>query len=492
MATVPASQQAREDAGLWAPAYRALTIGLVLTTTLIASEALSVVTIMPRVARELGGLNLYGWVFSAFMLGSVIGTVAAGRAADRAGPARPYIAGLLLFSVGLVLAGLAPSMSVLVLARVVQGAGAGAVPAIAYVVIGRTLPERLRARMLALLSSAWVLPGLIGPGLSAEVTQLVGWRWVFLGLLPLVAIAGLLVARALRTRASPAPTPERVAGVEEHRLRDAIRAAVGAALLLAGLSSRSAPIALALICLALIVGLPALRRLLPRGTLLARRGLPVVVLSRGLLTFAFFGADAFVALAVTTALHHSTALAGVVITCSTLAWTAGSWLQVRLCRRTQERSLISAGLVLLLAGIAGMIVSLRPGVGVGACLLAWSLAGFGMGLAYSPISLMTMREAPAGGAGWASAALTLSDVLGTALGAGVGGAALVAGTHRGWSLSSALTAVFVIAAAGAVLALCVARRLPLTPRPPSRGHRGVRADQDSRASAPELSTPLRV
>src|ERR1700755_894337 len=79
--------------GLWAPQRRALTTGLVLTITFVASEALAVVTVMPVVARDLGGLRLYGWVFSGFMLGSVVGIVAAGREADRRGPAVPFRAG---------------------------------------------------------------------------------------------------------------------------------------------------------------------------------------------------------------------------------------------------------------------------------------------------------------------------------------------------------------------------------------------------------------
>src|SRR5213595_2281277 len=121
--------------GLWAPQRRALTTGLVLTITFVASEALAVVTVMPLVARDLGGLRLYGWVFSAFMLGSLVGIVAAGREADRRGPAVPYVAGLVLFGAGLAVAGLAPTMPVLVVGRALQGIGASAVPAIAYVAI---------------------------------------------------------------------------------------------------------------------------------------------------------------------------------------------------------------------------------------------------------------------------------------------------------------------------------------------------------------------
>ena len=208
--------------GLWAPPNRALTAGLVLAITFVAAEALAVVTIMPVVARDLGGLWLYGWVFSAFMLGSIVGIVAAGREADRHGPALPFLAGLVLFSAGLAVAGLAPSMLILVAGRALQGIGGGAVPAVAYASIGRGLPGRLRARMMAVLSTAWVVPGLAGPALSAEVAHLFGWRWVFLGLLPLVAIAGLIAVPSLR-RLGPPGT--RHAG--GHRLTDGVRVAAG-------------------------------------------------------------------------------------------------------------------------------------------------------------------------------------------------------------------------------------------------------------------------
>ncbi len=183
--------------GLWSAQRRALTAGLVLTITFIASEALAVVTIMPVVAHDLGGLNLYGWVFSAFMLGSVVGIVAAGRQADRRGPGPPFVGGLALFGAGLATAGLAPTMLVLISGRFLQGLGAGAVPAVAYVAIGRSLPEHLRARMMAVLSTAWVVPGLVGPAVSAAVAGFFGWRWVFLGLLPLVAVTGSLALPAL-------------------------------------------------------------------------------------------------------------------------------------------------------------------------------------------------------------------------------------------------------------------------------------------------------
>src|SRR5215472_2675289 len=81
---------------LWAPDIRALTVGLILTITVVASESLAVITVLPVVARDLGGLRLYGWASGGFMLSSVVGVVAGGRENDRRGPALPFTAGLVL------------------------------------------------------------------------------------------------------------------------------------------------------------------------------------------------------------------------------------------------------------------------------------------------------------------------------------------------------------------------------------------------------------
>ena len=108
---------------LWRADRRALTIGLILTITLVAFEALAVSTVMPIVAAELGGFELYGWVFSAFFLGSLIGIVVVGGLIDRGGLAVPFVAGLGLFAAGLLIGGLAPSMPVLVAARLIQEIG---------------------------------------------------------------------------------------------------------------------------------------------------------------------------------------------------------------------------------------------------------------------------------------------------------------------------------------------------------------------------------
>jgi MFS family permease len=477
-----------EAGGLMAPQRRALTVGLVLTITFVASESLAVVTIMPVVARDLGGLRLYGWVFSGFMLGSVIGIVAAGREADRRGPAVPFVAGVVLFGSGLATAGLAPSMGVLVAGRVLQGIGAGAVPSVAYATIGRSLPSTMRARMMAVLSTAWVAPGLVGPAVSAEVARLFGWRWVFLGLLPIVAVAGGIAVPALVRLGPPA-----AAGAEEHRMIDGFRTAAGATMLLAGLTFAAGSSGtgtdrlgailggLGLIAAGLAVGLPALRRLFPAGTLTARPGLPATILTRGLLTFTFFGADAYVTLAVTVVRHRTPVVAGIAVTGATVAWTIGAWIQARLSETWEGRRLVRSGLVIILVGIAGMVLVLQPAVPVAVGLAAWTVAGLGMGLAYAPISLMMLQKAPPGQEGRVSASLNLADVLGDAIGIGVGGAAVAAAAGR--DLRLGIAAAFAAAAAVGVVALAVTRRLPAgptsAPLPPAAEQAAVRPRESS-------------
>ncbi|HZD00743.1 MAG TPA: MFS transporter [Actinomycetes bacterium] len=445
-------------AGLFTPALRTLTVGLVLTVTLVAFEALAVITILPAIKDDLGGLRLYGWVTSAFFLGTLVGIVVAGEEADRRGPAPPYVLGILLFAAGLTIGGLAPTMLVLVLARALQGIGAGAIPATAYASIGRSYPEALRPRLFAVLSTAWVAPGLLGPALSALVATHLGWRYVFLGLLPLVLFAAALALPALRRLGRPSEAVSGGSGGAS--LLDAVRVAAGAGALLSGLMSRSPLLALPLVAVGALVGLRPLLRLLPVGTLRARHGLPIAILSRGLLTFAFFGADTYVPLAITAVKGYSTAVASIAVTAATLTWALGAWIQERRATAWSSRRLVRTGVALLVAGIAAEAVSLLGPVPVSVAIAGWGLGGLGVGLAYSPISVTVLGLAPVARQGRASAQLQLSDMLGTALGAGLGGVLIAVGVAADWPGWVGLAGAFVMAGAVALANLVLARRLP--------------------------------
>lgn len=417
-----------DGSGLWSHSRRELTLGLVLTITLVAAEALAVSAAMPIVARDLGGAEEYGLVFSAFMVGSLLGIVIAGELIDRRGILAPFLAGLGLFASGLLLAGLAPSMEVLIAARFVQGIGGGAIPPVAYVAIGRSLPERLRPAMFAMLSTAWILPGVFGPAVGGAVAEFLHWRLVFLGLLPLVAISGWMSFDALRriVPAEPAAT-KRSSGA---RLRDAALIAVGVVLVTGGLSSSTDPMLLAALALpGVALTLFAFHRLVPAGTLVATRGYPTAVLLRGFITFVFFVYDPYIPLLLTEVRDWTPTMAGVALTAATVSWTMGSWTQARLSTRIPHERFALAGFGVVAVGTALVMSVLIPEIPTWVVVPTFALAGYGMGLGYAQFALIVLRDVPAPDQGTVTSGLTLSDSLGATLGASVG-AALIAASER--------------------------------------------------------------
>ena len=456
---------ASRDDGLWSPQRRALTGGLVLTITLVAFEALAISTVMPIVVRELGDQVLYGWVFTAFFLGSLIGIAVVGGVIDRSGLGRPFALGLGLFAIGLLMGGLAPSMWILVIARFIQGLGAGTIPPIAYVAIGRSLPERLRPRMFATLSTAWVLPGVIGPAIAGLVAEFLGWRYVFLGLLPIIAVAGILTIRSLV--AVPAnelaqAAEDAAVQAERRRLPNALLVAAGAGLITVGMTSGVLLPTIGLIALGLAALIPALRRLTPPGTLTARPILPAAVLLRGVLTFMFFGVDAYVSLTLEEYRGLSAVAAGIALTAATVSWTAGSWIQARNAERWPTDRFVRAGFFVTIIGLASFAFVLVPEMPVVWAVPTFAIAGLGMGLAYAPLSLIMLREATPETQGSASSAMSLSDTLGTALGTGVSGAIIAAGVRATGASGAGLAAAFAVAIVVGVGGLVMTGRLRLS------------------------------
>ena len=452
----------RAGEGLWSPRHRTLTVGLVLTITLVAFEALAVSTIMPIVADELGGLELYGWVFTAFMLGSLIGIVVSGGFIDGRGLGPTFAGGIGLFAIGLVVGGFAPSMLILVVARFVQGLGAGAIPPIAYVAIGRRLPERLRPQMFATLSTAWVLPGVIGPAIAGFIGETFDWRAVFLGLLPLIALAALIAFPAVRLVGAPTTMVAAEAAASasfRRRFPLALMVAAGTGLFLAGLTSGQPLAMVALVVVGLVFALPALRALTPPGTLRAARGMPAAILTRGILTFAFFGVDAYVALALVSGRGQTVTQAGISLTAATLTWTAGSWVQARLSGRYPPERFVQTGLAVAVLGLAAFGVVLLPEISPWLAIPTFGLAGLGMGLAYAPLTLIVLRDAAPGEQGSASSALSLTDSLGTALGTGVTGALVAASVRADGMVVNGLVAGFGVAIGVGLVGLVLSGRL---------------------------------
>ncbi len=446
---------------LFAPGFRGLSAGLVSTITLIAVESLAIGTVMPKVVGELGDQELYGWIYAAFYLGNMLGISLVGPILDRVPVRLPFAVGLVLYAVGLLAAGAAPSMPVLIAARFVQGCGGGTLTPTSYVAIGRRLPQHLQPPMFALLSAAWVLPGLVGPSIAALVGQTVGWRWVFLGLLPLLALAGLVALHALGSvpavlRGEDDPEHE----VMARRAPFALLSLAGAGLVIAALTAPELSAAIGGTVLGLVLLVPAFRRLTPPGTLLVAEGVPAAVLLRGAMTFAFFASDGFLALLLQTWRGSTLQLTGIVFTVTTIAWSVATWLQARRIDRWGVVRFTRLGFVLLAVGALLSVAAVSPAVPPEVLAVTWILAGCGMGVMYSAVTLVVLRRSRPSEQGSATSALQLADILGTALGVGAGGAITAAGTRAGGDgLGWALAATFLVTAVVAVLGVLASGRL---------------------------------
>lgn len=440
-----------------------LSVGLVLMVTAVAFEGLAAPTVLPATLAQLGGVQLYGWAFSGFWLTNLVGIPLAGVEADRRGPLWPFAAGALAFSAGLVVAGLAPDMAWVVGGRIVQGLGAGAISSVTYVAIARGYPSATQPRMIAVISSAWVLPGLVGPALAGWVTDAYSWRWVFLALAPLLPLAALALAPALRRLPARRDDSRSEGRRPRAVVRDALLLAVGAGLALAAPSSGQPLVGALMGAGGIVLAVPPLRRLLPAGSLRARspRGATIAVLA--LLSVAFFGVEAFVPLVVASIRGAGTIAGGLALTAAAVTWASGSWLQARLAPRSSRRGVTAAGLLLVLGGVAAeLAVPLSGAIPVWVAAGGWAVAGLGMGLAYSTLTLTVIESAPPGGEGAATASAQLANTIGIALGTGLAGAviALAAGPV---GLAPGVVVADLLMLAVLLLALAASRSMPGAP-----------------------------
>jgi MFS family permease len=182
---------------------------------------------------------------------------------------------------------------------------------------------------------------------------------------------------------------------------------------------------------------------------------------RGIMTFAFFSADAYVALLLQTWRGTSPVLTGVVFTVTTIAWSCGSWWQAKRIDAWGQRRFVELGFLCIVVGSALTMPVASPGVSPWLAVITWSLPGIGMGLMYSAVTLVVLRRTEPSEQGAASSALQLADILGTVLGTGVGGAITAAGIRAGGDgLGWALGGVFAMSSVLAVVGVAASRRLP--------------------------------
>ncbi len=444
---------APEPSGIWSRRHRVTTLGSTGLVFLTAFEALAVTTVMPLVSRDLDGEALYALAFSAPLAVSIVGMVAAGGSADRHGPLRALIAAIALFALGLLCAGLAPGMLVLLLGRALQGLGSGAITVALYVLVARAYPDSLHPRIFGAFAAAWVLPSLIGPVVAGLVAEHWSWRWVFLGVLALVPITAAAVLPAARAASGLNPDAARMR-VAPLLLASAAATGVLAVGALAGAPSpATVPAVLGLV----VVILLTVRPLLPPGTLVARRGMPSVLLARAAVAAAFFGAEVYLPYLLIERDGISPAVAGVTLTGAALSWAAASNLQARLGERASHERIVLVGVSAVAVTVALVLAATLAGWPPPVLFAAWVLGGAGMGLAFPRFSTLVLARAPESERGFASSAMATAEAVAGALVLAVSGLVVAGLATAGGTASFA--AAFAIATGVAITAVLFALRM---------------------------------
>ncbi|WP_081746896.1 MFS transporter [Arthrobacter sp. H5] len=414
--------------GAMSARLRPLTIGILAIITCAAFEAMAVVTAMPSVAAELNGESSYGLAFSMYLTASLLGTVLAGSWCDRSGPRPALAVGMALMTSGLLVSGAAPVFWLMTTGRAVSGLGGGFMIVAVYVIIGQAFPQRTQPVVFGWLAAAWVVPSLVGPYLSGVLAEQASWRWVFLGVMPIVVGAFVLVWPRTRALGSPdQPSLDEQSGRRRALtglgLAGGVFAAQFAINSLAG-GGFAEPVGATLLTILAVLGLAAAAltfpRLLPPGTVRLARGLPSIIATRGLVNVAFFGAEAFIPLMLVSARGFDSATAGLTLSAAALGWSGGSFLQARVTFRRQW--LLVIGATLLSMSIGGLALSASPEVPFWILVTVWGLAGFAMGMTLSSTSVLVLKLSPPEERGRNSASLQLSDQLGGVIGTvGAGG-----------------------------------------------------------------------
>jgi EmrB/QacA subfamily drug resistance transporter len=360
-------------------------VGVMVVIFLFAIDATIVSTSMPTIVARLGGLDLYSWVFSIYMLTSALTTPVFGKLADLYSKRRLMLIGIAIFLIGSTLCGAAQSMEAMIVFRAVQGLGGGAIYALSFIVIGVIFPADQRAKMQGLISGLWGVASVLGPLAGGVIVEHTSWRWIFFVNLPLIAIATALIVIGLKEKPS-----------ERRRTKLDL---MGAAALLIGLLLIFYALAQSAHAHRAITGETA--GFIGAGVLvlmifyfIERRAaeplLPLDLFASGLYkastvvatlsAMGVFGAISYLPLYLQGVLGFAASRAGLVILVLSSFWTVGSLVAGRWINTIGYRAVAGLGAALLSLGYLLFVAPLF-GNGVAAAIASASAIGLGMGMA---------------------------------------------------------------------------------------------------------------
>lgn len=405
---------------------RTVTAGVMVGIFLGAMESTVVATAMPTIVARLGGLEVYSWVFSSYLLTSTVTVPLWGKLSDLYGRRPFYLVGIGLFLLGSVACGFSRTMGQLIFFRGLQGLGAGAVLPLGLTIVGDIYPLEARARIQGLFSGVWGVASIAGPLLGGFLTDHLSWRWVFFVNVPVGVVACFLIGRFLRE--SPR---DRARSGRLDFLGGGVLIVALVLLLLSVMGSgwkgqgRLGLVAGAVVGLLVFVWMQrrAEDPMVPLGLFGNRIFLASFV--TGLLAgMAMFGAISFVPLFVQAIIGTDATAAGSVLTPFMLAWVLCSILGARLLLHQTIRAIVLTGGVAL---SVGFLLFTRLGVGSTRpeVMVAMTVGGAGMGLIMAPLLIAVQSAVPKGQLGVATSLTMFSRTIGGAIGVAVLGAVMV-------------------------------------------------------------------
>ena len=407
-----------------------VTAGIMLSLFLASMESTVVATAMPTIVGQLGGLEHYSWVFSAFMLASTTAVPLYGKLSDIYGRRKLYVSAMALFLIGSVWCGLATSMTSLIFARALQGIGAGGIMPLAFILIGEMFTLEQRAKMQGLFSGVWGVSSIVGPLLGGFLVDQLSWRWIFyINIFPGLIAAALV---ALAWRDAHAHGQDRPA-VD---YAGAALLTVSVVMLLLGLMSSGTSSwlllagALVLFILLLWVERRAADPVLPLP--LFRDPLFATATAHGVFTgWALFGSVSFIPLFVQSVMGTTATQAGITLTPLLLGWVTASIIGTRLMLIVGYRRL---GLIGTAAFTIGAFLMSQAGMNTSqaSMMVFVTLMGIGMGLSIPAYLIAVQTSVSRRQLGTATSTLQFSRSIGGTLGVSVMGAALSArlASHR--------------------------------------------------------------
>jgi MFS family permease len=441
----------------WAPEYRRLSAGIVSLVAVFGFEGIAVSAVMPVAAADLNAISNYAVAFTSFTMASLLGVTFAGLWADHIGVKKIVTLAILILGIGSLIAGFAPNIQVLTLGRSVQGFALGIDLVTMYVVIGRMYPDALRPKALGMLAAAWVVPGLVGPGIAGLMVEVSSWRMTFWIVPLLLILPSVVLLSQLDKLQTVIPQPRN----DSKNQIIAVLAAVLALAVFQFSTSRigqwNVSIVIAISAACLIATAWTTRTLMPKGYLKIAVGIPAIIGMRGVISAGYFAAEVYVPLALQEIRDVSVAISGAVLTVSAVTWFGGSWLQGSHRIKMSREKVLVFGTALISIGIfltpLAVFAPSNTTVASLAASLACGAAAFGMGICFPTLGGLMLDKAPVADHARHSASLQMSDSFGTIVITSITGAALSLAAFKNNLSSQTFVEMWLVCGFVSVLAL---------------------------------------